>query len=199
MTDSSAPPLRRANRIATRVTGSRSRIRITGCATRTIRTSRTRRSSRYLEAENRYFEPSMAPASRARRRRCSRNSRRANNPTKSSLPWKDGATSISGASQTDAQYRIWLRWPVGKPDEPQTSFSTRPALAAGLDYFALGGSRRQPERALSRVATDTDGSERFTVHVKDLAHRRVARRHADAASPAASCGPTTTRRCSTSS
>lgn len=41
-------------------------------------------------------------------------------------------------------------------------------LAAGHDYFALGGFEVSPDARLLAYSTDTDGSERFTLRFKDL-------------------------------
>jgi oligopeptidase B len=120
----------------------------------------------YIEAENAYFDAVMAPQQplietlfaelKARQQ-----------PDEAAVPWKDGAYEYQWRYAHDAQYRIWSRWPAGRPDEVQTILD-EPALAAGLDYFSLGGLDLSPNGRYLAYTTDTDGSERYTLHVKDL-------------------------------
>ena len=44
-----------------------------------------------------------------------------------------------------------------------------PELAKGHDYFRLGGAAVSPDARLLAYATDTNGSERFVLQVRDLA------------------------------
>ncbi len=120
----------------------------------------------YLNAENRYFESVMAPHA-ALVETLFEELKARQQPDEAAVPWKDGNYEYQWRFATDAQYRIWRRWPVGKPDEAQTILD-EPALADGLDYFALGGLDISPNGRYLAYATDTDGSERFTVRVKDL-------------------------------
>ncbi len=120
----------------------------------------------YLNAENRYFEAVMAPHAALVETLFAELKAR-QQPDEAAVPWKDGNYEYQWRFATDAQYRIWRRWPVGKPDEAETILD-EPALAAGLDYFALGGLDISPNGRYLAYATDTDGSERFTVRVKDL-------------------------------
>ena len=48
-------------------------------------------------------------------------------------------------------------------------------LAEGHDFFSLGGSSVSPDTTLLAYSTDTTGDERYTVRIKDLAHRRAPR------------------------
>jgi oligopeptidase B len=45
---------------------------------------------------------------------------------------------------------------------------SEPELAKGLGYFRLGAMRVSPDGRLAAYATDTDGSERFTIRIRDL-------------------------------
>jgi oligopeptidase B len=120
----------------------------------------------YLHAENNYFEAWMAPHRplvdalfeeiKARRELA-----------EESVPFADGDWMYQWAYETDAQYRIWRRWPKGQPDQAGV-FLSEPELAAGHAYFALGGLSVSPSGRYLAWAQDTDGSERFHVHVKDL-------------------------------
>ncbi|MEN9931917.1 MAG: hypothetical protein RIS17_490, partial [Pseudomonadota bacterium] len=64
------------------------------------------------------------------------------------------------------QYRTWMRRPKGGGAE-QVVLS-EPELAKGLGYFRLGAMRVSPDGRLAAYATDTDGSERFTIRIRDL-------------------------------
>ena len=119
-------------------------------------------------------------------------------PDEAAVPWKDGALRISMAlRQRRAVPHLDSAGRSASPTQDQTILD-EPALANGHDYFSLGGLDVSPERALSRVRTDTDGSERYTLHIKDLDTGELLDRHARPAPAAAPCGRTTTRRCSTS-
>ena len=116
-------------------------------------------------------------------------------PDEAAVPWKDGAYEYQWRYADDAQYRLWTRWPVGKPDDVQILLD-EPALAHGLDYFSLGGLDVSPDGRYLAYSTDTDGSERYTLQIKDLATGDLLP-DASPAPAAAPCGRTTTRRCST--
>ena len=68
---------------------------------------------------------------------------------------------------TGAQYRRWYRQPVGGGDEQLVL--DEPALAEGLAYFRLSDLQPSPDGKLLAYAVDTNGSERFTIRVKDVA------------------------------
>jgi len=121
---------------------------------------------RYLEAENAYFDAVMAPHQPLVEQLFAELKGR-QQPDEAAVPWKDGAYEYQWRYADDAQYRLWTRWPLGKPDQVQTLLD-EPVLAHGLDYFSLGGLDVSPNGRYLAYTTDTDGSERFTVHIKDL-------------------------------
>ncbi|UVO55383.1 S9 family peptidase [Sphingomonas sp. SUN039] len=83
-----------------------------------------------------------------------------------SVPSKDGDWYYWRAFETGGQYRKWWRRPVsGGPDE---LILDEPSLAAGKDYFRLGALTLSEDGHWLAYATDDDGSERFTVHIRDL-------------------------------
>jgi oligopeptidase B len=88
-------------------------------------------------------------------------------PDEAAVPWKDGAFEYQWRYDEHAQYRVWTRWPVGEPAKSETFFD-EPALAAGHDYFNLGGFDISPNGRWLAYAVDTDGSERYTLRIKDL-------------------------------
>ena len=83
------------------------------------------------------------------------------------VPVRDGAYDYWWRFAPGGQYRIWLRAPAGGGADEV--ILDEPALAAGLDYFRLGGHAVSPDGQRVAYATDTDGSERFGLYIKDLA------------------------------
>ena len=127
----------------------------------------------YLAAENDYFDTRMSPHKeltdaifeeiKARQQ-----------PDLSSVPWKRDDWYYQWRYEEGGQYREWLRWPADGPDAreaPTPDAQTilhEPALAKGSEYFSLGSISVSNEGSLLAYSTDTDGSERFRMVVKDL-------------------------------
>ncbi|MGL4543013.1 MAG: S9 family peptidase, partial [Polymorphobacter sp.] len=84
-----------------------------------------------------------------------------------SVPARDGAFDYWWCFEPGGQYRLWLRRPVAGGDEQLVL--SEPALAKGHDYFRLGGFSVSPDGRLLAYATDCDGSERYTLRVRDIA------------------------------
>ncbi|WP_277982003.1 S9 family peptidase [Sphingomonas phyllosphaerae] len=120
----------------------------------------------YLEAENAYFEAQMAPH-QALVDRLYEEMKARIKEDESSVPQKDDDYLYWTAFETGGQYRLWWRKPVaGGPDE---LLLDEPALAEGKEYFRLGAFAISNDARLLAYAIDDNGSERFTIHVKDLA------------------------------
>ena len=119
----------------------------------------------YLEAENAYFDAAMAPHQPLVEALFQEMKGRIKEAD-ASVPQKDGAYLYWRSFAEGAQYRKWWRRPVaGGPDE---LLLDEPALAEGKEYFRLGGMDVSPDDRLLAYAVDDDGSERFTIRVKDL-------------------------------
>lgn len=119
----------------------------------------------YLEAENAYFEAQMAPH-RALVDRLYEEMKARIKEDESSVPQKDGDYVYWTAFETGGQYRQWWRKPVaGGADE---LLLDEPALAEGKEYFRLGAFAISNDATKLAYAIDDNGSERFTIHVKDL-------------------------------
>ena len=126
-----------------------------------------------LTAENEYFEASMAPHQKlidtifeeikARQQ-----------PDLSSVPWRRGGWYYQWSFQEGSQYRLWQRWPDDASDAREgptgqaVTILDEPDLAKDLEYFRLGSISVSNEGSLLAYSTDTDGSERFRMIVKDL-------------------------------
>jgi len=119
----------------------------------------------YLEAENAWFEASMAPLKPLTDTLFAEMKGRIKEDD-SSVPQKDGDYVYWRAFETGAQYRKWYRRPVaGGADQ---LILDEPALAAGHDYFRLGAMSVSPDGRLLAYAIDIDGSERFEARIKNL-------------------------------
>jgi len=124
----------------------------------------------YLEAENAWFAHTMAPHQplidtlfsemRGRIKEADR-----------SVPQKDGDYLYWIEFAEGAEYKTWWRRPVGTPDDGSAAelILDEAVLAAGLDYFKLGALSVSNDGRLLAWAADTDGSERFTARIKDIA------------------------------
>ncbi|OWK28422.1 S9 family peptidase [Sphingomonas dokdonensis] len=120
----------------------------------------------YLEAENAYFEAAMTPH-RPLVDRLYEEMKARIKEDESSVPQKDGDWLYWTAFETGGQYRKWWRRPVaGGADE---LLLDEPALAEGKEYFRLGAFAVSNDGTKLAYAIDDNGSERFTIHVKDLA------------------------------
>lgn len=129
----------------------------------------------YLRAENAYFEQEMGPYQplvdtlfaeiKARQPEADE-----------SVPYREHGYWYQWRFEHDAQYRIWLRKPAGAPDEPPPAAAApgweiilnEPALAAEHNYFVLGGKSVSPNGRYLAWSADTNGSERFVLHITDL-------------------------------
>ncbi len=119
----------------------------------------------YLAAENAYFVAAMAPHAvlvdtlfREMKGRIKEDD--------ASVPQKDGDWLYWTAFEVGGQYRKWWRRPVaGGADE---LLLDEPALAEGKDYFRLGAFAVSNDATKLAYAIDDNGSERFTIRVKDL-------------------------------
>lgn len=69
-------------------------------------------------------------------------------------------------TEANKQYRIYCRKPLGGNEE-QIILDAN-ALAEGHPYFVLGTLRVSPNHRFLAYTIDLNGSEHFTVHVKDL-------------------------------
>ncbi|MDE0367395.1 MAG: S9 family peptidase [Gammaproteobacteria bacterium] len=127
----------------------------------------------YLKAENSYFEAMMAPHAdlvetlyqeiKARQQQ-----------DEAGVPVREGGWYYQWRYEEGGQYSIWSRWPADGPAArmgPTSEAATildEPALAAGEDYFQLGALAVSHNGDLLAYSTDTSGSERYRLVVKDL-------------------------------
>ena len=127
----------------------------------------------YLVAENEYFQELMSPYQELTDT-IFREIKAREQPDLSSVPWKRGNWYYQWSYQEGSQYRVWRRWAVGgsdtqeaPPARPQTILD-EPALAKDCEYFRLGSVSVSNDGSLLAYSTDTNGSERYRIVVKDL-------------------------------
>lgn len=120
----------------------------------------------YLKAENAYFEAVMAPRSDLTEAIFEELKGRIKEDD-ASVPAKDGAFLYHWRFAPGAQYRTWLRKPLDGGAE--AVILDEPALAEGQEFFRLRDLEVSPDDRLLAWSADSDGSERFVIHIKDLA------------------------------
>jgi oligopeptidase B len=120
----------------------------------------------YVSAENAYFEAHMKPVDALVTTILTELEGRMQQDD-ASVPVKNGAFEYWWRFDAGAQYRTWLRRPVGGGAEQE--ILSEPALAQGHDYFRLAGSSVSPDGRLLAYAVDTKGDERFVLRIRDLA------------------------------
>lgn len=120
----------------------------------------------YLTEENRYFASIMDPHKSLTETIFGELKGRVKDDD-ASVPMQDGAFVYQTRFAKGAQYRTHVRWPVGN-EKAETVLLDEPTLAKGKDYFRLGVFTVSNNDRYLAYATDTNGSERFTLKIKDL-------------------------------
>ncbi|WP_370034460.1 S9 family peptidase [Qipengyuania mesophila] len=120
----------------------------------------------HLEAENAWFEARMAPHKELVETLFTEMKARIKEDD-STVPQKDGDWLYWSEFEQGAEYRKYYRKPVGG-GEAQLILDEN-ALAEGHDYFRLGSFSVSKNGRLLAYSVDTNGSERFTARIKDLA------------------------------
>ena len=127
----------------------------------------------YLQAENEYFQEMMSPYQVLTDTIFEEVKARVQ-PDMSSVPWKRGDWFYQWRYEEGSQYRKWLRWAANATnakEAPPANYQTildEPALAKEFEYFRLGTVSVSNDGSLLAYGTDTDGSERYRLSVKDL-------------------------------
>ncbi len=119
----------------------------------------------YLEEENAYFQAAMKPFDELTQTLFSELEGRLKKD-ESSVPVKDGEWLYQWRFEKGAQYRKWYRTPAGGGD-PQLILD-EPALAEGKEFFRVTGINVSNDGRLLAWGEDTNGSERYTIRIKNL-------------------------------
>lgn len=120
----------------------------------------------HLAAENAYFEAVMRP-NKALTATVFEELKARVSDDESSVPQRDGAYVYQWAFEAGADYRLWRRWPDGKPSASAILLS-EPERAQGHENYSLGGLAISFDDTLMAIGEDVTGDERFTIRVKDL-------------------------------
>ncbi|HET9730106.1 MAG TPA: S9 family peptidase [Acidimicrobiia bacterium] len=120
----------------------------------------------YLDAENAYADAVLGPQ-RALREQIFEEIRARVQETDESAPTPFGAWEYSSRTIEGQQYAVHCRRPRGS-DQPSSVILDENALAAGHDFFALGGFDVTPDNRTLAYAIDVTGGERYTLHFRDL-------------------------------
>jgi oligopeptidase B len=125
----------------------------------------------HLRAENSWFEAQMAPQE-ALTEALFTEMRARIKEDDSTVPQRRGDYLYWSEFEEGAQYRKHYRKAVGAPGAPESADSQvildENELAEGLEYFRLGSTSISRNGRYLAYSTDTNGSERFLVRVKDL-------------------------------
>ena len=123
----------------------------------------------HLKAENAWFEARMAPH-QARIDSLFKEMRGRIKEADKSVPQKDGDYLYWIEFEEGAEYKKWWRRPVGAPDDGSADqlILDETALAQGHEYFRLGAISTSMDGRLLAYSVDDNGSERFTVRIRDL-------------------------------
>jgi oligopeptidase B len=119
----------------------------------------------YLRAENAWFEARMAPQKKLTDDLFAEMRARIKEDD-STVPQKEGDWLYWSEFEEGAQYSKHYRRPAAGGDAQLILDQNE--LAEGLEYFRLGAASVSKSGRYLAYSTDTDGSERFTVRIKDL-------------------------------
>lgn len=120
----------------------------------------------YLEAENRYTEAAMKPTENLQEL-LYKELRSRIKETDLSVPEKMENYYYYTRLEEGKQYPIHCR-KKGSLDAPEEILLDENALAAGHDYLEIGVFKISPDQNLLAFSVDTNGSEDYTLYVKDL-------------------------------
>ena len=123
----------------------------------------------YLEAENAYTKAALENPTTALRDELFREMRGRIKEDDSSVPEIDGPYAYYTRFREGGEYPIIARKPADKafdPEAEETILLDGDSLAEGTDYFSFGGIDTSPDHSLIAYATDTQGSEFYSIRVK---------------------------------
>ena len=121
----------------------------------------------YLDAENAYREAMMAPTA-ALQERIYQEMRGRTKEDDSSVPTPDGPWEYYRRFETGAQHPKYARRPRGA-EGPEQVLLDVDAQAQGKTFYKVIAAEHSPDHALLAYAVDEQGSEIYTIYVKDLA------------------------------
>ncbi len=120
----------------------------------------------YLEAENRYFAASFETPHAGLIDAIYREIRGRIKEDESDLPDPDGPWAYNSRMEEGRQYPLIVRTPRNGGEETVLLDCN---IEAGGGYFGFGGAGHSPDHALLAWAADRQGSEFYTIHIRDIA------------------------------
>ena len=120
----------------------------------------------HLRAENAFFDAHMAPHQTLIDGLFEEMKGRIKDDD-ASVPVKDGAFEYWRRFDPGAEYRTWLRRPAGA-DTEEIVILDETLLAEGHDYLSVRAVEIDRTTNLLAWSSDTDGSERYTIRVRNL-------------------------------
>lgn len=120
----------------------------------------------YLEAENTYTKEALHPTEPLQETLFEEMKGRIKQDD-STVPMPDGPYAYFYRYVTGEQYPELCRQPRDR-DQPTVILDGN-AEAKGHTYWSMGDASHSPDHALLAVSTDTNGSETYTIRIKDLA------------------------------
>lgn len=121
----------------------------------------------YLDAENAYTDVVTAPTLALQEELFAEFKARIQE-TDQSVPVRKGGYAYLTRTELGLQYPIHVRTRVDDPTQAETVLIDENAEAAGHDYFRLGIFDVSPDHRLVAWAEDTDGSELYSLHIRDI-------------------------------
>ncbi|HEY4203251.1 MAG TPA: S9 family peptidase [Devosiaceae bacterium] len=120
----------------------------------------------YLDAENAYFEAQFGEPTAALQDKIFREIRGRIKEDDSGVPTPDGPWAYNSRMLEGKQYPLIVRTPREGGDE-QILLDCN-VEAEGVEYFGFGGASHDPTHRLMTWAADRQGSEYYTIVVRDL-------------------------------
>ncbi len=121
----------------------------------------------HLDAENAYREAMLA-STRDLQERIYQEMRGRIKEDDSSVPTPDGPWDYYRRYEAGAQYPLYARKPRGL-DEPEQILLDVPHLAGDKQFYKVLVAEHSPDHKLLAYSVDEQGSEIYTIYVKDLA------------------------------
>lgn len=133
----------------------------------------------HLEAENAYAKDMLASTEALQAEMFAEMKGRIKEDD-SSVPSPDGAWDYYVRYEIGAEHPIHARRPRGRTDG-EVVLLNEDELAKGKAFFQVGAAHHSPDHRLYAYACDEQGSEYYTIHIKDLATGEVLPQTADSA------------------
>ncbi len=119
----------------------------------------------YLDAENEYFSEAFNEKTEDLQEKIYREIRARIKEDDSGVPTPDGDFAYFSRMETGKQYPLLVRTPRNGGDE---EFLLDCNVEAGENYFGFAGAQHDPAHQYQAWAADRNGSEYYTIKVRDL-------------------------------